>query len=261
MPDVQMPSTSSYAPLAMKSLASWVAVAGSQPVATPSSFGRTLMSGIVLEDVLEADVAVGVGRVAGDAAHVVDVARAAELVEQPLGAELGVLDLVVVEVVGVGVGDVGVDRDGLDAGCLASSRAGLRPSGLFGLKTIASTPAAIRSRMSWSWPAASVLRWMVGELGDLARRKRLGLGGADLLLAEAVADAAAVRVADRVRHRRPRSDAARSAARCRRRRRPRRGRARPAACDGAVVAPPPPLHAAPISAIAPRPRPRRALPN
>ena len=76
------------------------------------------MFGIVLEDFLEADVAVAVGRVAGDAAHVVDGAGAAQLVEQPLGAELGVLDLVVVQVVGVRVGDIRVDRDGLDAGRL-----------------------------------------------------------------------------------------------------------------------------------------------
>ena len=81
---------------------------------------------------------------------------------------------------------------------LASSRAGLRADGSFGLKTIASTPAAMRSRMSWSCPAASVLRWIVVELRDLARRQGLGLRRADLLLAEAVADAAAVRVADLV---------------------------------------------------------------
>jgi len=43
----------------------------------------------------------------------------------------------------------------------ASSSAGFRADGSLGLKTIASTPAAIRSRMSWSWPAASVLRWIV----------------------------------------------------------------------------------------------------
>ncbi len=43
----------------------------------------------------------------------------------------------------------------------ASARAGLRAAGSFGLKTIASTPLAIRSRMSESWPAASVLRWIV----------------------------------------------------------------------------------------------------
>jgi hypothetical protein len=40
----------------------------------------------------------------------------------------------------------------------ASASAGLSAAGSFGLKTIASTPAAIRSRMSAAWPAASVLR-------------------------------------------------------------------------------------------------------
>ena len=86
----------------------------------------------------------------------------------------------------------------------ASSRAGLSASGSFGLNTIASTSAAIRSRMSCSWPAASVLRWIGGQLGDLAGGQRLGLGRADLLLAEAVADAATVRVADLVLRRRAR---------------------------------------------------------
>src|ERR1035437_5889684 len=45
----------------------------------------------------------------------------------------------------------------IPAAC-ASARAGLRALGSFGLKTIALTPLAIRSRMSESWPAASVLR-------------------------------------------------------------------------------------------------------
>ena len=38
---------------------------------------------------------------------------------------------------------------------IASAMAGLRASGLFGLTTIALTFAAIRLRMSVSWPAAS----------------------------------------------------------------------------------------------------------
>ena len=45
MPEAQIPWILSYWPLAMKSLASWVAVAGSQPVATPSGLGTTLMFG------------------------------------------------------------------------------------------------------------------------------------------------------------------------------------------------------------------------
>ena len=118
----------------MNSLASLVAVAGSQPVATPSALGTTLMSGVVLEHVLEPGVAVGVGRMAGDAAHVVDRALAAELLEEPLGAELGVLDLVVVQVVGVGIGDVGVDRDRLDAGGLGLGQRRVEGLGVVGVE-------------------------------------------------------------------------------------------------------------------------------
>ena len=43
---------------------------------------------------------------------------------------------------------------------LASSSAGLSASGSFGLNTIASTSFAIRSRICWSWPAASAFWWM-----------------------------------------------------------------------------------------------------
>ena len=43
----------------------------------------------------------------------------------------------------------------------ASWSAGLRAFASFGLKMIALTPAAIRSRMSEAWPAASVLRCFV----------------------------------------------------------------------------------------------------
>src|SRR5438552_9890023 len=43
----------------------------------------------------------------------------------------------------------------------ASASAGFRASGSFGLNTMALTPFAMRSRRSDSWPAASVLRWMV----------------------------------------------------------------------------------------------------
>jgi hypothetical protein len=45
MPEAQMPWIWSYWPLEMKSWVSLVAVAGSQPVATPSGLGRTLMFG------------------------------------------------------------------------------------------------------------------------------------------------------------------------------------------------------------------------
>src|SRR5205807_3493398 len=46
----------------------------------------------------------------------------------------------------------------------ASARAGLRAFGSLGLNTIALTPFAIRLRMSASWPAASVLRWITVRL-------------------------------------------------------------------------------------------------
>ena len=45
MPDAQMPWILSYWPLEMKSLASWVVFAGSQPVNTPSAVGTILMLG------------------------------------------------------------------------------------------------------------------------------------------------------------------------------------------------------------------------
>src|SRR5450759_3029169 len=51
MPDAQMPWILSYWPLWMKSLASWVVFAGSQPVNTPSAFGTTLMFGYCLRTV------------------------------------------------------------------------------------------------------------------------------------------------------------------------------------------------------------------
>ena len=83
---------------------------------------------------------------------------------------------------------------------LASSRAGLSASGSFGLKTIASTPFAIRSRMSGELAGGvrvAMDRRELARPGPTTSASRLG--GADLLLAEAVADAAAVRVPDRVR--------------------------------------------------------------
>jgi len=47
---------------------------------------------------------------------------------------------------------------------LASWSAGFSAAGSFGLKTIASTPAAMRSRMSEACPAASVLRCLTMRL-------------------------------------------------------------------------------------------------
>ena len=136
--------------------------------------------------------------VAGDAAGVPDGARAAELIEQPLGAELRVLDLVVVEVPGVRIGDVAVDRDGLDAG--RRSLGQCRVEGLRVVRVEDDGVDALGDQGPDVGQLAGGIRVAMdhGEVGDLAGRLGLRLGGADLLLAEAVADAAAVRVADRV---------------------------------------------------------------
>src|SRR4029079_10364213 len=47
---------------------------------------------------------------------------------------------------------------------IASAMPGLRASGSAGLMMIAFTPWAISVRMSASWPAASVSRWMIETL-------------------------------------------------------------------------------------------------
>ena len=77
---------------------------------------RDLDVGILGERPLEALVAIAVGRCAGGAAHVDDVALAADLLEQPLRAEIGVFFLVVRDDVGRRLGDRLVDRDDDDAG-------------------------------------------------------------------------------------------------------------------------------------------------
>ena len=111
MPDVQTPSN--LVPLDMISLIWSVPVSWSQLV---DDFLGDGDAGILGQRLLEALVAVGVGRVTGDAAHVDDRALAAELLEQPAGAEVGVVLLVVREVVGARGADRCVDRDDGDAG-------------------------------------------------------------------------------------------------------------------------------------------------
>ncbi len=96
----------------MKSVAIWVAFAGSQSVWTPSSLGTSLMPGYSASACLKpVSRSVSAGWPAMPRMYD-DVALAAQLLEQPLGAEVGVLDLVVGQVVGVRVGDERVDRDG-----------------------------------------------------------------------------------------------------------------------------------------------------
>ena len=73
------------------------------------------MPGFCVDDLLEALVAVVVGGDAADAAHLDDVALAAERLGQPLGAELAVGDLVVGGHVGLGRVDRLVDGHDHDA--------------------------------------------------------------------------------------------------------------------------------------------------
>jgi len=160
--------------------------------------GDDLDPGELAERPVEAGVAVRVGRVAGETARVPDLALAAELLEQPLRAEVGVLLLVVVQVVRRRVGHERVDRDGLDARGIRLGEGRVEGRGVVRVE---------HDRVDvGSDQVADILQLACGirvavnglELGDLAGRQGLGLGGADLLLAEPVTDAAAVRVADDV---------------------------------------------------------------
>ena len=154
------------------------------------------------QDFQEALVAVVVRRVAGVAAHVVDRACPAHLLEQPLGAELGVLDLVVVEVVRVRVGDVRIHRDRHDPGRLRFGECRIERGRVVRVED--DRVHALRDQVTDLLELLGRGPVLVdhGQLGDLAGRQRLCLGRAHLLLAEAVADAAGVRVPDLVGGRR-----------------------------------------------------------
>jgi len=92
-------------------------------------------------------VAVGVGRHAGDPAHLHDVALAADLLEQPLGAEAAVRDLVVRRDVRLRVRDGLVDATVTIPRAFASARTPLSAFRSDGLKMIALAPAEMRLRM------------------------------------------------------------------------------------------------------------------
>src|SRR5450759_5141219 len=175
---------------------------------------------VLLEDVLEPDVAVVVGRVAGETARVPDRAGATHLVEQPLGAELGVLHLVVGQVPGVRVGDVRIDGDGHDSGGLRLIEGGIERRGVVRIEDDRVDTLRDQAPDVGQLTGGVGVAMDHGEVGDLTRCLGLRLGGADLLLAEAVAHAAAVRVADRIGLGRCR----RRGCRCRRRCGRRRGR-------------------------------------
>ncbi len=70
---------------------------------------------VLFERALPPDMPVVIGRVAGEAAHVDDVTLAAQGFEQPGGAQVGVLLLVVGDQIGIGIGHGLVDRDDRDA--------------------------------------------------------------------------------------------------------------------------------------------------
>ena len=138
---------------------------------------------------------------AGEAAGVPDGALAAELLEQPRGAEIRVLDLVVVQVPRVRVRDVRVDRDRHDALGVGLGEGRVQRVGIVRVED--DRVDVLRDQRAQVGQLSSSVRVAVND-GDpcdlvLAQGSTLGLRGADLLLAEAVADAAAVGVADRVR--------------------------------------------------------------
>ena len=105
---------------------------------------------------------------AGEAAGVPDRASAAHLVEQPLGAELGVLDLVVVQVPGVRVGDIGVDRDRHDARVVRFGECRVERVRIVRVEDERVDVLRDQVRRSDSCPAASVLRWMTLSLEILS---------------------------------------------------------------------------------------------
>ena len=105
MPDVQTPSIG--LPEASRSLVACAVLSSAQPVNTDGD----LDVGIALEHLHEALMAIRVGGNPVDAAHLHDRALAAQFVEQPLCAELGVFDLVVRQNVGLRRRDRLVDRD------------------------------------------------------------------------------------------------------------------------------------------------------
>jgi hypothetical protein len=70
---------------------------------------------VLLQGLLEALVAIGIGRHARDASHLHHVAAAPELLEQPLGADAAVRDLIVRRVVRARRIDELVDEDDLDS--------------------------------------------------------------------------------------------------------------------------------------------------
>ena len=171
-------------PVAMKSRICCLAWSCCQPVKTSCA---TLTSGIFGERPLEALVAIAVGRRAGGAAHVDDVALAAHLLEQPFGAEIGVLLLVVGDDVGGRLGDRLVDGDDDDALPVASFERGVDAGWIGRVDDDGVDPGA--DQVADVLELAGRIGVAMGdvELGDLAGGERLRLDRADHLLAPAIA--------------------------------------------------------------------------
>ena len=139
------------------------------------------------EGALEALVAVAVRRRAGSAAHIDDITLAAQLLEQPLGAEIGVVFLVVRDDIGRRVGHRLIHRHHHDPGLVGLLERGIDAGGIGGIDDDRIHLGADQ--------VADVLELARGigiamrdvQRGDLARRQRLGLHGAHHLLAPAVA--------------------------------------------------------------------------
>ena len=139
------------------------------------------------ERALEAGVAVGIGRGAGGAAHVDDVALAAEGLEEPLGAEVGVFLLVVRDDEGGGVGHRLVDGDDGDALLGGLGERGRDAGGVGGVDDDGVDAGG--DQVAEILELAGGVGVAVGdvEARDLAGGQRLRLHRADHLLAPAVA--------------------------------------------------------------------------
>ena len=131
---------------------------------------------------------IGVSGNAVDAAHLDDRALAAQFVEQPFGAELGVFDLIVGQNISLRRGNRLIDRDHHDALVRRLLDDGVQR---FAIGRIDDDD--VRASRDEIADVGDLLRRTAiavgdNDLRDLARRFRLGLDRADHLFAPAVAD-------------------------------------------------------------------------
>ena len=182
MPDVQKPST-----FVLEFRMSLACLPAGRERPVGEGLLDDLHARVRRDDLHEALVAVVVGGHAADAAHLDDVALAAELLGQPLGAEPAVGDLVVGDDVGLGRGDRLVDGHDDDV-----AGGGLLDDRVEGLTVGRVDDDRVRTRRDQVADAgdlrAGVAVDVVDEhLVDLPRGEGLSLHRADHLLAPAVA--------------------------------------------------------------------------